>query len=211
MGGVSWLAGLVCWVYVGVGWRLLDRRRVLTAPPPQKNTQTTAFSEIWLGEEKAATVEYWKGDIGKWDIEQLRMNDNGHGIVLKNKVSCLYSWLVRGCVDGCIYVSIMCMWHVGRISRIPLLPPLTPQPMNKNNHALTHRWSPSTGTGTSPASSRWGSQGIWILFLFKKNVCCCYHTGPSSAMAMCDLFKNHIIRHPCHLYLSTKEGGPDSI
>jgi len=23
--------------------------------------QTTAFSEIWLGEEKAASVEYWKG------------------------------------------------------------------------------------------------------------------------------------------------------
>lgn len=51
-----------------------------------KHNQTTAFSEIWLGEEKAASVEYWRGDITKWDIEKLRMHDNGNGIVLKNKV-----------------------------------------------------------------------------------------------------------------------------
>ena len=52
--------------------------------------QTTAFSEIWLGDEKAASVEYWKGDISKWDIETLRTHDNGNGIIVKNKVEPLY-------------------------------------------------------------------------------------------------------------------------
>lgn len=49
--------------------------------------QTNAFSEIWLDGEKAATVEYWRGDISQWDIEKLRNHDTGHGIILKNKVS----------------------------------------------------------------------------------------------------------------------------
>jgi sulfite reductase (ferredoxin) len=48
--------------------------------------QTTAFTDIWLGGEKAATVEYWRGDITQWDIEKIRNEDNGHGIILKNKV-----------------------------------------------------------------------------------------------------------------------------
>lgn len=115
--------------------------------------QTTAFSEIWLGDDKAASVEYWKGgeweerrrkkegeervrgreegkrrgsdggdereggkvghnrfrlrlepvsdssplhaattpsDIEKWDVEKIRGHDNGHGVLVKNKVEPLY-------------------------------------------------------------------------------------------------------------------------
>lgn len=38
--------------------------------------QTTAFSEIWLGDEKAASVEYWKGG-GLQECEGRREGGDG--------------------------------------------------------------------------------------------------------------------------------------
>jgi len=48
--------------------------------------QSTAYTDIWLDGEKAATVEYWQGDIEKWDIQKLMRHDSGTGIILKDKV-----------------------------------------------------------------------------------------------------------------------------
>lgn len=48
--------------------------------------QTSAFTDIWLDGEKAATVEYWRGDITQWDVDSIRTQDTGRGVVLKNKV-----------------------------------------------------------------------------------------------------------------------------
>lgn len=50
--------------------------------------QTSAFTDIWLDGEKAATVEYWKGDISQWDLDAERVKDTGKGVVLTNKVRC---------------------------------------------------------------------------------------------------------------------------
>ena len=50
---------------------------------------STAFSEIWLGEEKVAAVEYWRAEIGEANKElsdakvaEAAAYDNGRGIII---------------------------------------------------------------------------------------------------------------------------------
>jgi sulfite reductase (ferredoxin) len=52
---------------------------------------TSAFSELWLDGEKAASVEFWHKDVAaQFDIDRIMKHDNGRGIVLDNPVEPIY-------------------------------------------------------------------------------------------------------------------------
>jgi len=52
---------------------------------------TTAFSEIWLDGEKAATVETWGTEVGeKFKVDEVMKHDTGRGVVLPHPVEPLY-------------------------------------------------------------------------------------------------------------------------
>lgn len=52
--------------------------------------QSTAFTELWLGEEMAATVEYWKKDVAHMDLDNFHRADQGNGIITADGVEPLY-------------------------------------------------------------------------------------------------------------------------
>jgi len=52
---------------------------------------TTAFSQIWLDGEKAATVETWGTEVGeKYKIDETMKYDSGRGVVLPHDVEPIY-------------------------------------------------------------------------------------------------------------------------
>jgi len=51
---------------------------------------SSAFNELWLNGEKAATVEYWQKDIAEFDLDTVRDYDNGNGIITGHSVEPLY-------------------------------------------------------------------------------------------------------------------------
>jgi len=51
---------------------------------------TEAFSELWLDGEKAATVEYYTRDIQEFNLDQVRVEDRGNGIITGHPVEPLY-------------------------------------------------------------------------------------------------------------------------
>ncbi|GMH53065.1 hypothetical protein TrRE_jg11842 [Triparma retinervis] len=52
---------------------------------------TTAFSQIWLDGEKAATVETWGTEVGeKFKVDEVMKHDTGRGVVLPHPVEPLY-------------------------------------------------------------------------------------------------------------------------
>ena len=51
---------------------------------------TTAFSDIWLDGEKAASVEVWDKEVQHHDIDNKMTNDNGRGIIIADNVEPLY-------------------------------------------------------------------------------------------------------------------------
>ena len=51
---------------------------------------STAFSELWLGEEKVAKVEYWRKDIDDAGVIAAAGYDNGRGIILPGEAEPLY-------------------------------------------------------------------------------------------------------------------------
>lgn len=51
---------------------------------------SSAFSELWLNGEKAATIEYWAKDVADVDIDAAMVKDNGRGIILDHPVEPLY-------------------------------------------------------------------------------------------------------------------------
>ena len=62
---------------------------------------SSAFTELWLDGEKAATVE-WRKDVDKvpgLDVDKEMVEDNGRGIVLDHPVEPLYGdiYMPREC------------------------------------------------------------------------------------------------------------------
>jgi sulfite reductase (ferredoxin) len=51
---------------------------------------SSAFNEIWLDGEKAATVEYWQKDIEEFKLDEVRTYDNGNGIITGHPVEPIY-------------------------------------------------------------------------------------------------------------------------
>ena len=51
---------------------------------------SSAFNELWLNGEKAATVEYWQNDIVEFNLDEIRARDNGNGIITGHPVEPLY-------------------------------------------------------------------------------------------------------------------------
>eukprot|EP00804_Cyclotella_cryptica_P019719 CCRYP_016481-RA/>CCRYP_016481-RA protein AED:0.16 eAED:0.16 QI:0/-1/0/1/-1/0/1/0/524 len=51
---------------------------------------STAFSEIWLDGEKAATVETWAKEVEHHKVDEAMMYDNGRGIVLSDPTEPIY-------------------------------------------------------------------------------------------------------------------------
>jgi sulfite reductase beta subunit-like hemoprotein len=47
---------------------------------------STAFSEIWLGDEKVAGVEYWRKDIDDAGVMAAAAYDSGRGVMTSDKV-----------------------------------------------------------------------------------------------------------------------------
>jgi sulfite reductase (ferredoxin) len=52
---------------------------------------TSAFSELWLDGEKAASVEFWHKEVAaQFDVDKIMKYDNGRGIILDNPVEPIY-------------------------------------------------------------------------------------------------------------------------
>lgn len=51
---------------------------------------STAFSEIWLDGEKAASVETWAKEVEHHNVDEAMMYDNGRGIVLSDSTEPIY-------------------------------------------------------------------------------------------------------------------------
>lgn len=54
--------------------------------------QSTALTELWLGDEKVANMEYWHKDIQETgiDIKEAMLKDTGHGVLTSDPVEPLY-------------------------------------------------------------------------------------------------------------------------
>mmetsp|Transcript_56164 Transcript_56164/g.105347 ORF Transcript_56164/g.105347 Transcript_56164/m.105347 type:complete len:476 (+) Transcript_56164:1-1428(+) len=51
---------------------------------------STAFTELWLGNERVAAQEYWRKDIDDEKVQEAAAFDSGRGIILDDKVEPLY-------------------------------------------------------------------------------------------------------------------------
>lgn len=51
---------------------------------------TTAFTDIWLDGEKAASVEIWDKEVAHHDIDQKMLADSGRGIIIPNNSEPIY-------------------------------------------------------------------------------------------------------------------------
>lgn len=51
---------------------------------------STAFTELWLGEDKVAGIEYWRKDIDDKGVIAAMVHDNGRGIVIPGNAEPLY-------------------------------------------------------------------------------------------------------------------------
>merc|ERR1719421_792899 len=49
-----------------------------------------SFSELWLDGQKAIDVEYWQRDIGEFELDKVRVEDRGNGIITGHEVEPLY-------------------------------------------------------------------------------------------------------------------------
>jgi len=55
--------------------------------------QSNALTELWLGEDKVADIEYWMKDLNREgfpNIKEAMLKDNGNGIITSDKVEPLY-------------------------------------------------------------------------------------------------------------------------
>merc|ERR1711871_1431768 len=52
--------------------------------------QSTALTQLWLGEEKVAKVDYWLKDVGGVDVKAEMLKDTGRGVILEDPVEPLY-------------------------------------------------------------------------------------------------------------------------
>merc|ERR1719271_400284 len=51
---------------------------------------TDAFVELWLDGEKAVTKEYWMKDIEEFELDKVRAEDRGNGIITGHAIEPLY-------------------------------------------------------------------------------------------------------------------------
>ena len=51
---------------------------------------TTAFTELWLDGKPAEHTEYWQRDIGEFDLDNVRVEDRGNGIITGHAIEPLY-------------------------------------------------------------------------------------------------------------------------
>ena len=51
---------------------------------------STAFSEIWLDGEKAASVETWAKEVEHYNVDEAMLYDNGRGIILSDSTEPIY-------------------------------------------------------------------------------------------------------------------------
>jgi len=51
---------------------------------------TEAFTELWLDGEKALSTEYWQRDIGEFNLDEVRKEDRGNGIITGHPIEPLY-------------------------------------------------------------------------------------------------------------------------
>ena len=51
---------------------------------------TESFYELWLDGKKAEKVEYWQEDIQEFNLDQVRVHDNGNGIITGHPIEPLY-------------------------------------------------------------------------------------------------------------------------
>ena len=54
--------------------------------------QSSALTELWLGEEKVADIEYWSKDLENagFDVKAAMLKDTGRGIITADKVEPIY-------------------------------------------------------------------------------------------------------------------------
>jgi sulfite reductase (ferredoxin) len=52
--------------------------------------QSSALTELWLGEEKVAAIDYWLKDIGDIDVKAEMLKDTGRGVIVPDPVEPLY-------------------------------------------------------------------------------------------------------------------------
>ncbi|GJQ09920.1 hypothetical protein GpartN1_g1711.t1 [Galdieria partita] len=52
--------------------------------------QTSSYAEIWLDGEKTGEIEFWKRNMDMKQVSQLRLFDNGRGIITKDPVEPVY-------------------------------------------------------------------------------------------------------------------------
>lgn len=52
--------------------------------------QSTALTQLWLGEEKVAKVDYWLKDVGGIDVKAEMLKDTGRGVIVEDPVEPLY-------------------------------------------------------------------------------------------------------------------------
>jgi sulfite reductase (ferredoxin) len=52
--------------------------------------KSDAFSELWLDGKKAITTEYWQRDVGEFNLDHVRVEDRGNGIITGHKTEPLY-------------------------------------------------------------------------------------------------------------------------
>eukprot|EP00747_Dinoflagellata_sp_TGD_P129862 gnl/TRDRNA2_/TRDRNA2_174751_c1_seq2.p1 gnl/TRDRNA2_/TRDRNA2_174751_c1~~gnl/TRDRNA2_/TRDRNA2_174751_c1_seq2.p1 ORF type:complete len:713 (+),score=133.62 gnl/TRDRNA2_/TRDRNA2_174751_c1_seq2:26-2140(+) len=52
--------------------------------------KSDAFSELWLDGKKAITTEYWQRDVGEFNLDQVRVEDRGNGIITGHPSEPLY-------------------------------------------------------------------------------------------------------------------------
>merc|ERR1719359_775539 len=49
-----------------------------------------AFTELWLDGEKALTTEYWQRDVQEFNLDDVRVEDRGNGIITGHPQEPLY-------------------------------------------------------------------------------------------------------------------------
>lgn len=52
--------------------------------------QSTAFTELWLGDDRVASMEYWRKDIDDEKVKVDALSDNGRGIIIDHPHEPLY-------------------------------------------------------------------------------------------------------------------------
>ena len=51
---------------------------------------STAFTELWLGDEKVAGLEYWRKDIDEEKVKAALEYDSGRGVMVDDPIEPLY-------------------------------------------------------------------------------------------------------------------------